>query len=56
MVAGIVYATSKGMSSKEIIKYGVACGTASTINPGTELCKMEDVQKIMKNVYFKTKA
>jgi 6-phosphofructokinase 2 len=48
MVAGIVYALSKGMNLKQALQYGVACGTAATLNTGTELCKKEDVEKLFK--------
>jgi 6-phosphofructokinase 2 len=44
MVAGIVLALSQGKSMKEVLQYGVACGTAATMNPGTELCKKEDAE------------
>jgi 6-phosphofructokinase 2 len=50
MVAGVVVSLSKGKSLKEAIHYGVACGTAATINPGTELCKAEDVKKLYEQV------
>ena len=42
MVAGIVFFLSNGKSLQEAAKFGVACGTAATMNPGTELCKKED--------------
>lgn len=48
MVAGIVYSLSKGMNLKEALQYGVACGTAATMNEGTELCRKEDVEKLFK--------
>jgi len=53
MVAGMTYALSKGLSLSEVIKYGVACGTASTMNPGTELCREKDVNKIIKGISFR---
>jgi 6-phosphofructokinase 2 len=46
MVAGIVYSLSLRRTLKQALKYGVACGTAATINPGTELCKKEDVERL----------
>jgi 6-phosphofructokinase 2 len=46
MVAGIVFYLSQGKSIVEAVQYGVACGTAATINPGTELCKKEDADKL----------
>jgi 6-phosphofructokinase 2 len=46
MVAGIVFYLSLGHSITEAVQYGVACGTAATMNPGTELCKKEDADKL----------
>jgi 6-phosphofructokinase 2 len=46
MVAGIVISLSKGKSLLEAAQYGVACGTAATMNPGTELCRLEDAEKL----------
>jgi 6-phosphofructokinase 2 len=42
MVAGIVFYLSQGKNIFEAARYGVACGTAATMNSGTELCKKED--------------
>lgn len=50
MVAGIVHTLSQGGNIEEAVKYGVACGTAATMNAGTELCKLEDVQILLKHV------
>jgi 6-phosphofructokinase 2 len=50
MVAGIVYYLSEGKSIVEAAKYGVACGTAATINTGTELCKKTDADKLYRNI------
>ena len=41
MVAGIVLYISNGHSLVEAVQYGVACGTAATLNEGTELCRKE---------------
>jgi 6-phosphofructokinase 2 len=46
MVAGIVFYLSQGKNIIEGVQYGVACGTAATMNPGTELCKKEDADKL----------
>jgi 6-phosphofructokinase 2 len=48
MVAGFVYSLSKGMSLKQTLQYGVACGTAATMNLGTELCRKQDVERLFK--------
>lgn len=50
MVAGIVYYLSKGKNILEAAKYGVACGTAATMNTGTELCDVKDVEKLYKSM------
>ncbi len=42
MVAGIVYSLGRGMNLEQSLRYGVACGTAATMNPGTELCSKKD--------------
>lgn len=48
MVAGIVLSLSKGWDVKQAVKYGVAAGTAATMNPGTELCHLDDVEKLFR--------
>jgi 6-phosphofructokinase 2 len=50
MVAGIVFSLSEGKSLKESLQYGVACGTAATLNNGTELCKKEDVTTLFQQL------
>jgi 6-phosphofructokinase 2 len=44
LVAGIVRQLSQGKSTDESVRYGVACGTAATMNPGTGLCQLADVE------------
>lgn len=46
MVAGIILSLTQGKSLSEAVKYGVACGTAATLHPGTQLCKKEDADKL----------
>ncbi len=48
MVAGLVFALAKQEGLTDAVKYGVACGTAATLNPGTALCKKEDADRIFK--------
>ncbi len=50
MVAGMVFGLSKQMSLKAVLAYGIACGTAATMNAGTALCKKEDVEKIFEEL------
>lgn len=46
MVAGMVWALSEGKSLREMAQIGVACGTAATMNPGTELFHAADVWRL----------
>lgn len=46
MVAGMVLALSKGWQWMDVLQYGIASGTATTMNPGTELCKKEEVERL----------
>ena len=44
MVAGIVWSLSMNKTFKQALQYGVACGTAATINAGTALCNVDDIK------------
>lgn len=46
MVGGMVWALSQNKSLKEVIRWGVACGSAATMNEGTQLFKLEDVKRL----------
>lgn len=46
MVAGMVWMLSQGKSLQEMARFGVACGTAATMNPGTQLFKKDDVYRL----------
>ena len=50
MVAGIVFGLSNNLSLKECLQYGIACGTATTMNSDSALCKKKDVLKLLKNI------
>jgi 6-phosphofructokinase 2 len=50
MVAGIVWKLSNGFSVLDAVKYGVACGTAATMNAGSELCHLDDADKLYQKV------
>ena len=47
MVAGMVWALSQGLSPREMVQLGVACGSAATLNQGTELFKRDDVYRLL---------
>ena len=46
MVAGIVYFLTQGKDLSLAVQYGVACGTAATLNAGTELCRKADADRL----------
>ncbi|WP_417939153.1 1-phosphofructokinase family hexose kinase [Flavobacterium sp. RS13.1] len=46
MVGGMVWALSQNKNLKEVIRWGVACGSAATMNEGTQLFKFEDVNRL----------
>ncbi|MBC7641297.1 MAG: 1-phosphofructokinase family hexose kinase [Flavobacterium sp.] len=47
MVAGIVFSLSKNLTLKECLEYGIACGTATTMNLGSSLCEKKEVEKLL---------
>ncbi len=47
MVAGMVWALAKGCNYREMAQTGVACGSAATLNPGTELFNAPDVWRLL---------
>lgn len=46
LVGATVLALADGLSLREAARRGVAAGTAATMNHGSELCKLEDVERI----------
>ena len=50
MVAGVVLSLSHNKPLKEVLQYGVACGTAATLRPGAELCRAGDVHKLFDTI------
>jgi len=46
MVAGMVAGLLQGRTFSEMVKYGVACGTAATMHEGTQLCNKVDADKL----------
>ncbi len=46
MVGGMVWALSQNKSLKDVIRWGVACGSAATMNEGTQLFKLEDANRL----------
>jgi 6-phosphofructokinase 2 len=49
-VAGLVLKLSQGYGIDEACRWAVAAGTAATLTPGTELCRREDVERLLPRV------
>jgi 6-phosphofructokinase 2 len=50
MVAGMLAALHKRLGWEEVLQYGVSAGSAATLHPGTELCSLEDTERIFKEL------
>ncbi len=50
MVAGFLLSLVRGGSTKDAFRYGVAAGTASVMNPGTELCELEATERLFEQL------
>jgi 6-phosphofructokinase 2 len=50
MVAGIVLSLAQGRPLPEAVRFGVAAGAAAVMNPGTALCRREDVDRLYPQV------
>lgn len=46
-VGGLTHGLMQGMSMRQAFCQGVAAGTAAVMTPGTELCRPEDVRKLV---------
>ena len=55
MVAGMVYACEKSFDLRRMVRMGIACGSAATMNPGPELFKKEDAEKLYQQMLEKMK-
>lgn len=50
MVAGITYMLQKGKTLREAIRFGVACGSAATMNEGTQLFHQADAERLFEQI------
>lgn len=46
MVAGITYQLQKGASLRQALQFGIACGSAATMNDGSQLFKADDAERL----------
>ncbi len=51
MVAGIVAGLTDNYSLDEAVRFGVACGTATTLRKGTALCELEDALRLYNQMH-----
>ncbi|MGI9354949.1 MAG: 1-phosphofructokinase family hexose kinase [Rhizobiaceae bacterium] len=49
-VAGIVLASQRGAIIEKAFRYGVAAGTAAAMTAGTQLCRDEDVETVLRTI------
>ena len=52
-VAGFIFGLANGWPLLESLKYAVAAGTATTLQPGTALAQREDIERILPQVIVK---
>jgi 6-phosphofructokinase 2 len=45
MLAGIVVGLNRGFSLVEAVRFGIAAGAAASLAPGTQLCRLSDVER-----------
>ncbi len=50
MVAGIVLSLAQGKSLRDAVRFGVAAGAAAVMTPGTELCRLEDTERLYRHM------
>jgi 6-phosphofructokinase 2 len=50
MVAGIVLSLARGHTLREATRFGVAAAAAAVMNPGTELWRKEDAERLLGQV------
>ena len=53
MMGAMVWALSLNKSLKEVVQWGVACGSAATMNEGTQLFKLEDAKRLFEGLQKK---
>ncbi len=54
MLAGALVAAVDGAPWETVLRLGVACGTATAMTPGTELCQDSDVEALLPRIVVET--
>ena len=50
MVAGIVLGLARDMPVRDAVCLGIACGTATVMLPGTQLCRRQDAERLFEQI------
>ncbi len=53
LLAGFLFSLTHGKDLKDALKFGVALGTATCLQPGTAICQNSDIPEILKKVKVK---
>jgi 6-phosphofructokinase 2 len=53
-VAGFIFRLARGKAIEDCARFATACGTAATLAPGNQLCRLSDVQRILPKVRLKS--
>ena len=53
LLAGFLFSLTKEKNLKDALKFGVALGTATALQPGTAICEKKDISEILKRVKIK---
>ncbi len=53
-VAGFILRHAGGQPLEDCARFATACGTAATLAPGNQLCRLSDVQRLVPRVKIKT--
>lgn len=49
-VAGFIFRLARGKEIEDCARFATACGTAATLAPGNQLCRLSDVQRLLPRV------
>jgi len=50
MLAGMIYKLAGKSSLRDALAYGIACGAAATLNPGTSLCRKDIADRLLTEI------
>ena len=50
MVAGLIYGIKQKYSPEKMLKFGVACGTATTMSEGTNLASASTIKNVFESL------